>query len=173
MQRRSRSKHFARCTFALDVYHLESSSLQLRNRSTLGLQQKLYKARLFNLKLYVIKPFIISSTYHRIYSCFSKRKLNHAQHRALLCWNHVTYCLFEWAARAKKEFLLRLKILIFLQELSPLVSSRVLCRVSSKDKKLNFEAKKSPRRIRFVCTIVYYGATLCSCFCFYFYKPLM
>ena len=60
----------------------------------------------------------------------------------------MTYCLFESATRAKQENLLRLKIPLFLQELSPLVSSCVLCRVSSKDKKLNFEAKKSMRRIR-------------------------
>ena len=88
MERRTRSEHFARRTLVLDVYHLESSSLQLKNRSTLGLQQKLYKAWLFYLKTiasYVIKPFILSSTYHRVYSCFSKHELDHAQHRALLC----------------------------------------------------------------------------------------
>ena len=85
MQRSTRLTHFARRTLALDIYHLESSSLQLKNRSTLDLQQKLYKTKLFNLKLYVIKPFIISSSYHRVYSCFSKRELDHAQHRALLC----------------------------------------------------------------------------------------
>ena len=45
MQRPTRSTHFARRTLALDVYHLESSSLQLKNRSILDLQQKLYKAR--------------------------------------------------------------------------------------------------------------------------------
>ena len=82
MQRPTRSTHFARRTLALDVYHLEFSSLQLKNRSTLDLQQKLYKARLFNLKL---KPFIVSSTYYCVYSCFSKHELDHAQHRALLC----------------------------------------------------------------------------------------
>ena len=58
-------QHVARCTLELDFYHLESASLQLKSRSTLGLQQNFYKARLFNLKLYVIKPFIVVSTYHR------------------------------------------------------------------------------------------------------------
>ena len=57
-------QHVAHCTLELDVYHLESASLQLNSHSTLGLQQNFYKARLFNLKLYVIKPFIIVSTYH-------------------------------------------------------------------------------------------------------------
>ena len=57
MQRRTRSKHFARRTLALDVYHLDSSSLQLKNRSTIGLQQKLHKARLFNLKTICYKAF--------------------------------------------------------------------------------------------------------------------
>ena len=57
MQRRTRSKHFARCTLAFYIYHLESSSLQLKNRSTLGLQQKLYKARLFYLKTICYKAF--------------------------------------------------------------------------------------------------------------------
>ena len=50
MQRRTRSKHFARRTLTLDVYHLESSSLRLKNHSTLVLQQKFYKAWLFYLK---------------------------------------------------------------------------------------------------------------------------
>ena len=87
MQRRTRSKHFARRTLALDVYHLESSSLRLKNRSTLGLQQNFIKHGYFILKLYniIIKPFILSSTYHRVYSCFSKHELDHPQHRALLC----------------------------------------------------------------------------------------
>ena len=57
MQRRTRSKHFARCTLTPDVYHLESSSLQLKNLSTLNLQQKLYKARLFYLKTICYKAF--------------------------------------------------------------------------------------------------------------------
>ena len=57
MQRRTRSKYFARHTLALHIYHLESSSLQLKNRSTLGLQQKLYKARLFYLKTICYKTF--------------------------------------------------------------------------------------------------------------------
>ena len=85
MQCRTRLKHFARRTLALDIYHLESSSLQLKNRSTLGLQQIYIKRGYFILKLYVIKPFIVSSTYHCVYSCFSKPELDHAQHRALLC----------------------------------------------------------------------------------------
>ena len=51
MQRPTRLTHFARRTLTIDVYHLESSNLQLKNHSTLDLQQKLYKARLFNLKL--------------------------------------------------------------------------------------------------------------------------
>ena len=57
MQRCTRLKHFARRTLTLDIYHLESSSLQLKNRSTLGLQQKLYKARLFYLKTICYKAF--------------------------------------------------------------------------------------------------------------------
>ena len=57
MQCRTRSKHFARRTLALDVYHLKSSSLQLKNRSTLGLQQNLYEARLFYLKTICYKAF--------------------------------------------------------------------------------------------------------------------
>ena len=106
----------------------------------------------------------------RLYSCFSERELDRIQHRALLCCNHTTYCLFESTVCAKQENLSRLKKSLFLQELLPFVLPRILCRVSSKD---NFEAKKSPRRIRFVCTIVYYGTSLCCSFCFYFYKPLM
>ena len=39
----------ARCTLEFDVYYLKSASLQLKSRSTLGLQQNFYKARLFNL----------------------------------------------------------------------------------------------------------------------------
>ena len=57
MQRRTRLKHFARRTLALDVYHLESSSLQLKNHSALGLQQKLHKVRLFYLKTICYKAF--------------------------------------------------------------------------------------------------------------------
>ena len=75
------------CSTHARTRHLPSRVFKFaaQNHSTLDLQQKLYKARLFNLKLYVIKPFIISCTYYRIYSCFSKCELNHAQHRALLC----------------------------------------------------------------------------------------
>ena len=58
-------QHVARCTLELDVYHLKFASLQLKSRSTLGLQQNFYKERLFNLRLYVTKPFIIVSTYDR------------------------------------------------------------------------------------------------------------
>ena len=54
MQRHTCLKHFARHMLALDVYHLESSSLQLKNNSTLG---KLYKARLFYLKTICCKAF--------------------------------------------------------------------------------------------------------------------
>ena len=57
MERRTHSKHFAQHTLALDVYHLESSGLQLKNCSTFGLQQKLYKARLFYLKTLCYKAF--------------------------------------------------------------------------------------------------------------------
>ena len=57
MQHRTHSKHFAQHTLALDVYHLESLGLQLKNRSTLGLQQKLYKAKLFCLKTLCYKAF--------------------------------------------------------------------------------------------------------------------
>ena len=55
-------------------------------RSTLGLQQNFYKARLFNLKLYVIKPFIIVSTYHRGYTRVSR---NPSMHRAR---SHLASC---------------------------------------------------------------------------------
>ena len=41
MERHTRSTHYAQCAIALNVYHLESSSLQLKNPSTLDLQQKL------------------------------------------------------------------------------------------------------------------------------------
>ena len=43
----------------------------------------------------------------------------------------------------------------------------VLCRASSKDKKWNFEAKKSLRRIICVFMFVYWGTTLCCGFCFH------
>ena len=68
MQCRARSKHFARHTLALDVYHLESSSLQLKNRSTLGLQQKLI------LKLYRILLFIRGEKFRVFRGLLSKRE---------------------------------------------------------------------------------------------------
>ena len=79
-------QHVARCMLEFDIYHLESASLQLKSRSTLGLQQNFYKARLFNLKLYVIKPFIIVSTYHRGSTHVSR---NPSTHRAR---SHLASC---------------------------------------------------------------------------------
>ena len=100
-------QHVDRCTLKLDVYHLKSASLQLKSRSTLGLQQNFYKARLFNLKLYVIKPFIVVSTYHRGSTHVSRNSSTHLARSHLascsLCRNHVTYCLFESTSCAKQE----------------------------------------------------------------------
>ena len=67
----------ARCTLELDICHLQSASLQLKSRSTLGLQQNFYKVRLFNLKLYVIKPFNIVSTYYRESTRVSRNPSTH------------------------------------------------------------------------------------------------
>ena len=86
------------------------SSLQACH-SKVALHLVYNKTKLFNYMY--IKPSIILSTYHRVYSLFSKFELNHTQHHALLCWNHVTYCLFESASCAKQENLSRLKIIAF------------------------------------------------------------
>ena len=56
--------HVARCMLEVHICHLKYANSQLKNHSTLGLQQNIYKARLFNSKLYGIKPFIIVSTHH-------------------------------------------------------------------------------------------------------------
>ena len=65
-------QHVTRCTLKLDVYHLESASLQLKSRSILGLQQNFYKARLFNIKLCYKAFHRCKYLPSRVYSCFSK-----------------------------------------------------------------------------------------------------
>ena len=59
--------------------------------------------------------------------------LDFPQHRALLCYNHATYCLFELVSRAKQENLSWLNVSFILRELQLLIRSRVFCRVSSEN----------------------------------------
>ena len=68
--------------------------------------------------------------------------LDCAQHRALLCCNHATYCTFELVSRAKQEDLSWLNVLLIFCELQPLVlSHEFFCEVSSEIEKQNFDMR--------------------------------
>ena len=62
-----------RCSLHTQTRHLTSQvgKPATQSHSTLGLQQNFYKARLFNLKPFVIKPFIVISTHHHRSTCVS------------------------------------------------------------------------------------------------------
>ena len=87
--------------------------------------------------------------------------LDFAQDRALVCYNHATYCLFELVLRAKQENLSWSNASFILCELQLLVQSRAFCRVSSEIKKYNFEMKKSSKRMILVRANALHGESFC------------
>ena len=99
--------------------------------------------------------------------------LDFAQHRALLCYNHATYCLFELVSRAKQENLSWSNVSFILRELQLLVRSHAFCRVSSEIKKYNFEMKKPSRRTILVHTIALHGESFRWAAVFTEYELLM
>ena len=101
------------------------------------------------------------------------RALDFAQHRALLCYNHATYCLFELVSRAKQENLLWSNVSFILRELQLLVWSHAFCRVSSEIKKYNFEMKKPSRRTILVHAIGLHGESFCWAAVFTEYELLL
>ena len=77
-----------RCTRSTTRYLLHTRTRRLASRvgkpatqshSTLGLQQNVFKARLFNSKLYGIKPFIVVNTHDCGSTCVFR---NSSTHRA-------------------------------------------------------------------------------------------
>ena len=101
------------------------------------------------------------------------RALDFAQHRALLCYNHTTYCLFELVSRAKQENLSWSNVSFILRELQLLVRSHAFCRVLSKIKKYNFEMKKPSRRTILVHAIALHGESFRWAAVFTEYELLM
>ena len=101
------------------------------------------------------------------------RALDFAQHRALLCYNHATYCLFELVSCDKQENLLLSNVSFILRELQLLVRSHKFCRVSSEIKKYNFEMKKPSRRTILVHAIVLHGKSFRWAAVFTEYELLM
>ena len=99
--------------------------------------------------------------------------LDFAQHRALLCYNHATYCLFELVSRAKQENLSWSNVSFILRELQLLVRSHAFCRVSSEIKKYNFEMKKPSRRTILVHAIGLHGKSFRWATVFTEYELLM
>ena len=100
--------------------------------------------------------------------------LDFAQHRALLCYNHVNYCFFELVSCAKQENLSwSNESFILLTELQLLVRSCAFCRVFSDIKKCNFEMKKPSRRTILVRAIALHGESFCWTALFTEYELLM
>ena len=87
--------------------------------------------------------------------------LDFAQHHALLCYDHATYCLFELVSRAKQENLSWSNVSFILRELQLLVRSCAFCRVSSEIKKYNLEMKKSLRQTILVRATALHGESFC------------
>ena len=99
--------------------------------------------------------------------------LDFAQHCALLCYNHATYCLFELVSRAKQENLSWSNVSFILRELQLLVWSHAFCRVSSEIKKYNFKMKKPSRRTILVHAIGLHGKSFRCAAVFTEYELLM
>ena len=150
------------------------SSLYPESWSTTNLPWKLLWNKVIQL---VIKPCITVNTCYLVYLCQLKlikhRALDFAQHRALLCYNYVTYCLFELVSCAKQENLLWSNVSFILHELQLLVRSHAFCWVSSKIKKCNFEMKKPSRQTILVHTIALHGESFHCAAVFTEYELLM
>ena len=125
----------------------------------------------------VIKPCITVNICYLVYLCrlepIKYRALYFAQHRALLCYNHTTYCLFELVSHAKLENLSWSNVSFILRELQLLIRSHAFYRVLSKIKKYNFEMKKPSRRTILVYEIALHGESFRWAAVFTEYELLM